>query len=99
MFAGHALAVGTGGVYLGAAEPIVRFDEQDQGADERVWDFFPENKVFKLRTLNNAGSVGVNALEVLRGTGTAITSVSFPNGKRRHRDDESSPEVGCGRLH
>jgi len=53
------------------------------GVDQKAWQFFPQtfDNSFVLETLNDAENAAVPALQIFRGTGTAITSVTFPNGK------------------
>ena len=51
------------------------------GTDQKWWDALSNSSGSLLfRAINDANSGGTNWLQVTRGTGTAISSVTFPNG-------------------
>lgn len=64
---------------LNSASPTLAFMETDQAANEKGWLFSANSKTFQLFTLNDAGAFGATVFNVLRGTGTAIDSVTFPS--------------------
>jgi hypothetical protein len=53
------------------------------GTDQKAWQFFPQtfDNSFVLMSLNDAENAGQNALQIFRGAGTTINSVTFPNGR------------------
>jgi hypothetical protein len=50
------------------------YDANEASVDERSWQAHVDSKVWSLRLLTDAGSAGADALQVVRGTGTAIST-------------------------
>lgn len=69
----------TGANIWSSAEPRLRLNETDQGADLKIWDLDVASGVFTLRTRTDADGAGVNAIAVTRGATTAISNVALGN--------------------
>ncbi len=67
----------TGPHTFSGTEPRTKFNETDQAADEKLWDFDVQTKTFSLRTRTDADGAGVDVLKILRGTGTAFSLMLF----------------------
>ena len=50
------------------------------GADQKYWDILASGGLLSFRAVNDANSSATNYMTISRGTGTAITTVNFPNG-------------------
>jgi len=52
------------------------------GVDQKTWQFFPQtfDNSLVLGTVNDPGTAGQNAIQIFRGAGININSVTFPNG-------------------
>lgn len=79
-----ALALGDTPTWTGVhtwslAEPRLRLSESDQTTNETLWDVDLNGKVLAFRTRTDADGAGVNWLAVTRGTGTAISNITFGN--------------------
>lgn len=57
--------------------PTLKLIEDDQAANEKLWELDVQGKTLLLSTRNDADSSGVAALTIVRGTGTAITSTTL----------------------
>ncbi|GIW91554.1 MAG: hypothetical protein KatS3mg109_1986 [Pirellulaceae bacterium] len=68
-------------VELAGPLPAISFFETDQAANDRAWDMVINAKQWLFRTLNDDGSGAATWLKVLRGSGSAIDTIEFPNGK------------------
>lgn len=79
--------------YWSNAAPFLVWSETDQSADEKLWFLQVNDKVFRFGSVNDAYTVTSDWLEVLRGTGTAITSVTFPNGSVIIGTDPTGSEI------
>jgi hypothetical protein len=66
-------------ITLSSAEPRLRLNESDQGADLKLWDFDLSAGVLTGRTRTDADGAGVNWLSVTRGATTAISNISLGN--------------------
>jgi hypothetical protein len=69
----------TGLQTISSAEPRLRFNETDVGADLKLWDVDVNASVLTIRTRTDADGAGVNAIAVTRGATTAITNIAFGN--------------------
>lgn len=63
---------------ISSTEPRLLFKETDAAADEKLWDFDLNAKTLTGRTRTDADGAGITWLSVLRGTGTAVTSITMP---------------------
>lgn len=70
----------TGNQQIDAAEPRYIFNETDQGSNEKMWDIDANAKNFSLRTRTDADGAGVTFLNQLRGTGTALSTLTLGSG-------------------
>lgn len=61
------------------AAPRQLWNESDQTTDEKLWDWLLDAKTLTLRTRTDADGAGINVLSFLRGTGTALSSISLGN--------------------
>jgi hypothetical protein len=52
------------------------FKEKDQSANEKMWDWFLNNKTLKLRTRGDLDQAGADIFSIARGTGTAVANFS-----------------------
>jgi hypothetical protein len=83
--AGQGNFTGSGGSSAGvivttATNPGMAWNMSGNAADEKWWDVIAASGRFMGRAVNDANSGATNWLQVNRGTGTAISSVTFPNG-------------------
>lgn len=60
-----------------AAVPQLRWYESDQSADERLWIALVNDKAWMLRAYTDDAGSSVPILTALRGTGTAVTSLTL----------------------
>jgi hypothetical protein len=62
---------------FGAAgtQPILYFNETDAGADQKIWEVSPLSTVLSFRAFNDAYNSSTTWMNVVRGTGTAVTGV------------------------
>jgi len=83
---GYNLHVKSGGITdirsEGANYAVFSWKLDSGGTDQKAWQFFPQtvDNSLVLETLNDAENAAVPAMQIFRGTATAITSVTFPNG-------------------
>jgi len=64
---------------ISSATPMVRLDESDASANNRIWDVMASGEQFVCRIVNDAVAVATNWLVVDRTT-TTVDTVNFPNG-------------------
>lgn len=69
----------TGVWTFSSTEPRILFNETDQGANLKLWDFDLAAGVLAIRTRTDADGAGVNAVAITRGATTAITNLTFGN--------------------
>lgn len=62
-----------------SAEPRFLYSETGVAADEGLWDVDINAKTFKIRTRTDVDGTGVDCLAFLRGTGTALATVTIGN--------------------
>lgn len=62
---------------LSGTVPVLQMHEGDQAADEKKWQMSVTGGDLEVRTLNDAGAAGVPAFTLVRGTGTAVSSMSM----------------------
>ena len=80
------------GVKISAADPRLQFNETDQAANLKLWDFDVTAGALTGRTRTDADGAGQNWLAVTRGTTTAIASLVWGNGT----DNPSYTFLGTG---
>lgn len=66
-----------GAILLSSATPILRLNETDAAADNRLWDIIANSEQLAFRVVNDAVAVTATYLLVDR-TGTTVDSVTFP---------------------
>lgn len=67
------------GFTVSSGNPRWFLDESDQADDERFWSFAVNAKVFGIRARNDAATAARDILLAARGSGIAISSISFGN--------------------
>jgi hypothetical protein len=65
---------------VNAANPAVAWDVAGQGTDQKWWDMLASGTTLTGRAVNDANSASVSWLQVNRGSGYNISSVTFPTG-------------------
>jgi len=68
-----------GNISIQNADPYLIWNETDQGTDAKRWDMFSSGGVMYLRTVNDAYTAAVSAMEITRSANT-VSKVTFPNG-------------------
>lgn len=63
--------------FSGASSTRIQFNQSGAAADENLWDIGIASKVFAIRTRTTADAAGQNVLTATRGTGTALTNITF----------------------
>lgn len=66
-----------GDVDIISANPELFFRESDQVANESLFRFRLNDKVFQMGTVNDKNNAGVEVLRIERGTGTAVNNLTF----------------------
>ena len=57
----------------------ISFERSGNGTDQKWWDIITGAPGFEFRAVNDANSSATMFMEAVRGAGTAVTSVDFPN--------------------
>lgn len=80
-FSGVLPIMGSSGIYLGTSSsfPYVGLRNQSATTDNKLWDAYADGTTLYNRVVNDANSVASTWQQVVR-NGTAISSISFPNG-------------------
>jgi hypothetical protein len=69
----------TGTHTFSGAAPQIQFFENDQGTDELYWRVRVETKIMRFETWDTALTAGHAALQIARGTGNTVASLTFGN--------------------
>lgn len=64
-------------ILMTSTQPVLAFDETDQGSDEKRWAIAPVAKAFQIRSATDSGGASIIWFSALRGTGTAIASITI----------------------
>jgi hypothetical protein len=62
---------------MASVAPIIQLTETDQATNEKVWWIVPDGKNLQFRTVTDGLGTGTTAISINRGTGTAVSNVSF----------------------
>jgi hypothetical protein len=73
----HTFSNTGGAILLSSASPILRWNESDAAADNRLWDVIANAEQLSFRAVNDAVSVTGTFMSVDR-TGTTVDGVTFP---------------------
>lgn len=65
---------------ISSTQPVLRFYETDGGSDEKLWSVFVDASGFVISTREDDNAAGIQAFTAVRGSGTAISSVSLRAG-------------------
>lgn len=83
-FAGRIRSIISGGgsnasIAVAVADPAYGWSETDQTTDEKNWDATLSNGDWLLRTVNDANNSARTQLQLTRGTGLAVTGITYSN--------------------
>lgn len=69
----------TGQHVWSTTQPDLRMNETDQATDERLWRFRVNGKRWSLETVDDAITASRSAMDVVRGTGIAVSTITLGN--------------------
>lgn len=79
---------------ISETEPRVLLNQTGAGADGKLWDIDVAAGILTVRTRTDADGVGQNVLAITRGTGTAVSDITFGDAA----DNTTLHQLGTGGL-